>query len=57
MNMKLYYVAYRFPDEYQMIDGPFGTASEAEGVREEILEGIVDEKLVVVSEIRNVYES
>ena len=53
MKMKLYYIAYNYSIELEMIDGPYGTYLEASNERDIITDGKPDEKLVIVSETKD----
>ena len=53
MEMRLYYIAYQYQSGLEMFDGPFGTASEAYNVREEMVAaGGDDENLKIVVEYK-----
>jgi hypothetical protein len=53
MKMKLYYIAYDYTLELEMIDGPYGTYLEASNERDVITNGVSDEKLVIVCETKD----
>lgn len=53
MKMKLFYIAYNYSIELEMIDGPYGTYLEASNERDIITDGKPDEKLVIVSETKD----
>lgn len=53
-QMKVYYIAYDFGLSFEMIDGPFGTYSEANAEREALCNGTNDERLVLVQEFKEV---
>jgi hypothetical protein len=54
--MRLYWIAYHYSDglDLEMLDGPYGTRSEAESERESMMELFLDENLVIVRETRDV---
>ena len=48
-KMRLYYIAYRYSDgQIEMLDGPYGTASEASTERNNMCGDTDDPRLVVV---------
>ena len=53
MKMRLYYIAYDYGIELEMIDGPYGTYLEASNERDAITNKVDDEKLVIVSETKD----
>ena len=48
MKMRLYYIAYDYGIELEMIDGPYGTYLEASNERDAITNKVDDEKLKIV---------
>jgi hypothetical protein len=56
MKMRTYYIGYDYGiSEVQLIDGPFGAASEALQQRERLIGlGTDDEKLIVVRKVEEV---
>ena len=54
-GMKVYYIAYHYQAGMEMIDGPFGTFSEAQSERDHMIGTNVDDpNLVVVTEHKEV---
>jgi hypothetical protein len=56
MKMKLYYVAYDYRHELEMISGPYGTHTEASNQYEILTRRHDDEKLKIVSQSIEVIE-
>lgn len=57
-KMRLYYIAYRYSDgQVEMMCGPYGTGSEADSERNLMLNGVVDDKLIVVRQEIEVKEA
>lgn len=55
-KMRQYYVAYDYGmDEVECIDGPFATYIDASDARNELIVGPEDDKLIIVSEVKEVY--
>lgn len=53
--MKIYYIAYQYQTGMEMIDGPFGTSSEAHQVRDAmVVDSGEDDNLKVVAEFKEV---
>ena len=49
-RIKLYYIAFEYGDELEYFDGPFGTYSLANNELERLLVGEQEDRLVIVSE-------
>ena len=56
MKMCLYYIAFDYGVELEMIDGPYGTYLEASNERDALTNRVPDEKLKIVCKTEEVEE-